>query len=83
MLVFALMISPAFDHGCTPARAPASGLSGEPLPASFQLVSQPEEVDPAKGRKEELREIRQEAVVKDGYMPLTAALAATELAKIK
>ena len=37
---------------------------GEPLPASFQLVSQPEEVDPAKGRKEELREIRQEAVVK-------------------
>src|SRR3954454_9527920 len=45
---------------------------GEPLPASFQLVSQPEEVDPAKGRKEELREIRQEAVVK-GITPAQPA----------
>src|SRR5438105_6406809 len=37
---------------------------GEPMAASFQLVSQPEEVDPAKARKEEEREVRQEAVVK-------------------
>src|SRR5438105_3924017 len=37
---------------------------GEPLPASFQLVSLPEEDDPSKARKEEVREIRQEAVVK-------------------
>src|SRR5438105_4102331 len=37
---------------------------GEPLPASFQLLLQPEEADPAKARKEEVREIRQEAVVK-------------------
>src|SRR5439155_74171 len=45
---------------------------GEPLPASFQLVSQPEEVDPTKARKEELREIRQEAVVK-GITPAQPA----------
>src|SRR5436305_3729493 len=38
--------------------------AGEPLPASFQLVSQPEEDDPTKARKEEVRETRQEAVVK-------------------
>src|SRR2546422_3944390 len=44
----------------------------EPLPASFQLVSQPEEVDPTKARKEELREIRQEAVVK-GITPAQPA----------
>jgi len=37
---------------------------GEPLPASFQLVSQPQEPDLAKARKEESREARQEAVVK-------------------
>jgi ribonuclease E len=45
---------------------------GEPLPASFQLVSQPEEVDPTKARKEDLREIRQEAVVK-GITPAQPA----------
>ena len=37
---------------------------GEPLPASFQMVEQPEEVDPIKARKEEAKEVRQEAVVK-------------------
>src|SRR5947208_8189731 len=37
---------------------------GEPLPASFQLVSQPEEEDVLKQKKEEAREPRQEAVVK-------------------
>ena len=37
---------------------------GEPLPASFQLVSQPEDADPIKALKEEARETRQEAVVK-------------------
>ena len=36
---------------------------GEPLPASFQLVSQPEEADPIKALKEEAQP-RQEAVVK-------------------
>jgi ribonuclease E len=45
---------------------------GEPLPASFQLVSQPEEADPAKVRKEEVREARQEAVVK-GIRPAQPA----------
>ncbi|HEY4138326.1 MAG TPA: ribonuclease E/G, partial [Casimicrobiaceae bacterium] len=45
---------------------------GEPLPASFQLVSQPQEPDPAKARKEELREVRQEAVVK-GITPAQPA----------
>jgi ribonuclease E len=37
---------------------------GEPLPASFQLVSQPEDADPVKALKEDVREARQEAVVK-------------------
>ena len=37
---------------------------GEPLPASFQLVSQPEDADPVKAMKEDVREARQEAVVK-------------------
>src|SRR5437867_6043472 len=45
---------------------------GEPLPASFQLVSQPEEEDSAKARKEEVREARQEAVVK-GITPAQPA----------
>ena len=45
---------------------------GEPLPASFQLVSQPEEVDPTKAHKEEVRETRQEAVVK-GITPAQPA----------
>ena len=45
---------------------------GEPLPASFQLVSQPQEPDPVKARKEELREVRQEAVVK-GITPAQPA----------
>src|SRR6185437_4453929 len=37
---------------------------GEPLPASFQMVEQPEDTDPIKARKEEAKEVRQEAVVK-------------------
>jgi ribonuclease E len=37
---------------------------GEPLPASFQMVEQPVEVDPITARKEEAKEPRQEAVVK-------------------
>src|SRR5881392_911644 len=37
---------------------------GEPLPASFQLVSQPEEEVVGQARKEEVRDARQEAVVK-------------------
>ena len=36
----------------------------EPLPASFQMVEQPDEVDPLKARREEAKEPRQEAVVK-------------------
>jgi ribonuclease E len=37
---------------------------GEPLPASFEMVEQPDDVDPIKARKEEAKEPRQEAVVK-------------------
>src|SRR5689334_22333123 len=37
---------------------------GEPLPASFQMVEQPEELDPVKALKEEVKGPRQEAVVK-------------------
>ena len=37
---------------------------GEPLPASFQMVEQPDEIDPIKERREEAKEPRQEAVVK-------------------
>jgi len=37
---------------------------GEPLPASFQLVSQPADADPIKAMKEEVKETRLEAVVK-------------------
>ena len=37
---------------------------GEPLPASFQMVEQPVEVDPVTARMEEAKEPRQEAVVK-------------------
>ena len=36
----------------------------EPLPASFNMVEQPEEHDPAKEMQEEAKEPRQEAVVK-------------------
>src|SRR6476660_6180484 len=36
----------------------------EPLPASFQMVEQPEEADPVTARMEEAKEPRQEAVVK-------------------
>ena len=45
--------------------------SGEPLPASFEMVEQPEEVD-ALGQKDEAREPRQEAVVK-GITPAQPA----------
>src|SRR5438270_4223348 len=45
---------------------------GEPMPASFQLVSQPQEEDAAKTRKEEVREARQEAVV-NGITPAQPA----------
>jgi ribonuclease E len=45
---------------------------GEPLPASFQLVSQPEEEVAAKARKDEVRDARQEAVVK-GITPAQPA----------
>ncbi|MGE5170693.1 MAG: Rne/Rng family ribonuclease [Rudaea sp.] len=48
---------------------------GEPLPASFQMVEQPEEVD-ASGRKEEGKEPRQEAVVKGITPPQPAPVAA-------
>jgi ribonuclease E len=44
----------------------------EPLPASFQLVEQPDEVDPIKAAKEEAKEPRQEAVVK-GITPAQPA----------
>src|SRR5216110_2994086 len=54
---------------------------GEPLPASFQLVSQPEEVDPTKARKEEIREARQEAVVK-GITPAHPAPIPVERAPV-
>jgi ribonuclease E len=37
---------------------------GDPLPASFQMVEQPAEVDPVTARMEEAKEPRQEAVVK-------------------
>ena len=45
---------------------------GEPLPPSFQMVEQPEELDPLKARKEEAKEPRQEAVVK-GITPAQPA----------
>ncbi|MGE5089083.1 MAG: Rne/Rng family ribonuclease [Candidatus Levyibacteriota bacterium] len=44
----------------------------EPLPPSFQMVEQPEEVDAARARKEEAKEPRQEAVVK-GITPAQPA----------
>jgi ribonuclease E len=44
----------------------------EPLPASFQMVEQPEEVDPATALREEAKEPRQEAVVK-GITPAQPA----------
>jgi len=37
---------------------------GDPLPASFQMVEQPAEVDPVTARMEDAKEPRQEAVVK-------------------
>src|SRR5438046_5367768 len=36
----------------------------EPLPATFNMVTQPEEPDPVKQMKDDARETRQEAVVK-------------------
>ncbi len=44
----------------------------EPLPASFNLVEQPEELDPAKALQEEAKEPRQEAMVK-GITPAQPA----------
>ncbi|MDE2003580.1 MAG: Rne/Rng family ribonuclease [Betaproteobacteria bacterium] len=44
----------------------------EPLPPSFQMVEQPEEVDAASARKEDAKEPRQEAVVK-GITPAQPA----------
>ncbi|HSQ80753.1 MAG TPA: Rne/Rng family ribonuclease, partial [Casimicrobiaceae bacterium] len=44
----------------------------EPLPPSFQMVEQPEEVDAARARKDEAKEPRQEAVVK-GITPAQPA----------
>src|SRR6187401_3544349 len=44
----------------------------EPLPASFQMVEQPEDVDPATALREEAKEPRQEAVVK-GITPAQPA----------
>ena len=49
----------------------------EPLPASFQMVEQPEDADPLKARKEEAAEPRQEAVVK-GITPAQPAPMAVE-----
>ena len=37
---------------------------GEPLPASFNMVEKPEEEDPARQKKEEAKEPRQQAMVK-------------------
>jgi ribonuclease E len=37
---------------------------GEPMPASFNMVEKPEEEDPARQKKEEAKEPRQEAMVK-------------------
>ena len=62
---------------------------GEPLPASFQLVEQPEDLDSVKAIKEEAKEPRQEAVVKGitpaqpapvapARAPAAATVAATE-----
>ena len=45
---------------------------GEPLPPSFQMVEQPEDLDPLKARKDEAKEPRQEAVVK-GITPAQPA----------
>ena len=49
----------------------------EPLPLSFNLVEQPEQVDPAKQMQEEAKEPRQEAVVK-GITPSAPAPIASE-----
>ena len=45
---------------------------GEPLPASFQMVQQPEVLDEARMQKEDVRDPRQEAVVK-GITPAQPA----------
>ena len=37
---------------------------GEPMPPSFEMVEAPAETDPVKEKKEEAKEVRQEAVVK-------------------
>ena len=44
----------------------------EPLPASFQMVEQPAELDPMLARREEAKEPRQEAMVK-GITPAQPA----------
>jgi ribonuclease E len=49
----------------------------EPLPPSFDMVVQPEQLDPAKQMKEEAKEPRQEAVVK-GITPAQPAPLARE-----
>ncbi len=59
----------------------------EPLPASFNLVTQPEEPDPIKQMKEEAKEPRQEAAVKGitpaqpAPMPAPAAVAPATCAR--
>src|SRR5512135_3913236 len=50
----------------------------EPLPPSFDLVEQPEQLEAAKARKEEAKEPRQEAVVK-GITPAQPAPMPAEL----
>src|SRR5690349_1708999 len=49
---------------------------GEPLPPSFQMVEQPEDIDPIKALKDEAKEPRQEAVVK-GITPSQPAPVST------
>ena len=51
--------------------------NAEPLPMSFDLVEAPEQHDPAKAKKEEAKEVRQEAVVK-GITPASPAPVSSE-----
>ncbi|MEP6942660.1 MAG: Rne/Rng family ribonuclease [Betaproteobacteria bacterium] len=53
----------------------------EPLPASFDMVERPVDVDPVRQRKEEAREPRQEAVVK-GITPAQPAPMPVERAPV-
>lgn len=50
----------------------------EPLPMSFDMVEAPEQPDPAKEKKEEAKEVRQEAVVKGITPAQPAPVAAAE-----